>query len=263
MTWILPSTISASAQDLQALTLGSEEFSQLAEQSLMWRSKPSQSGTWFKRWNRESWIQHLSGRTFTPSMGNHIVERWMSSQVDSHVSHSVQAATVLESMTQETCSQQSNESSEKFSQDLFSLKMLKASSPQKCMEKKGHQFSCMSWENWKDLVSQQRGACSQRKKQEHHTEGTECSLQQWPTVTVQEAGKIACRPNFGQKGLSNHPAIQGKPTRDKLNKSRDGQPDLNRSNTIGKSQGQLNPDWVEQLMGIPLGWTNPNTDWTD
>jgi hypothetical protein len=85
----------------------------------------------------------------------------------------------------------------------------------------------------------------------------------WPTPTVQEAGKISNRPNFGQTGLSNHPSIQGKPTRQKLNKSRDGLPDQDRSNTIGKSQGQLNPEWVEQLMGIPVGWTCPSSGWTD
>ena len=34
---------------------------------------------------------------------------------------------------------------------------------------------------------------------------------------------------------------------------------LNQSNnnTIGKSQGQhLNPNWVEQMMGLPVGWTD-------
>ena len=24
----------------------------------------------------------------------------------------------------------------------------------------------------------------------------------------------------------------------------------------GKAQGKLNPDWVEQLMGLPVGWTD-------
>ena len=28
----------------------------------------------------------------------------------------------------------------------------------------------------------------------------------------------------------------------------------------GGTQGQLNPDWVEQLMGFPEGWTNPDVD---
>ena len=29
-----------------------------------------------------------------------------------------------------------------------------------------------------------------------------------------------------------------------------------KSSTSGKNLGQLNPDWVEQLMGLPVGWTD-------
>jgi hypothetical protein len=83
----------------------------------------------------------------------------------------------------------------------------------------------------------------------------------WPTPTVQEAGKICNRPNHGQVGLSNHPAIQGACERKRLNKSRAGLPDQERANTIGKSQGQLNPAWVEHLMGLPPGWTQLSIDW--
>ena len=35
--------------------------------------------------------------------------------------------------------------------------------------------------------------------------------------------------------------------------------------TDNPTKGHLNPDWVEQLMGVPLGWTSltgTNTDWT-
>jgi hypothetical protein len=32
--------------------------------------------------------------------------------------------------------------------------------------------------------------------------------------------------------------------------------DLDDPNTNGNTRGQLNPDWVEQLMGLPHGWTN-------
>jgi len=83
----------------------------------------------------------------------------------------------------------------------------------------------------------------------------------WPTPTVMEAGKISNRPNKGQIGLSNHPSIQGTCEREPLNKSRAGLPDQDRANTIGKSQGQLNPGWVEHLMGLPPGWTQLSADW--
>ncbi len=44
----------------------------------------------------------------------------------------------------------------------------------------------------------------------------------WPTATAAEAGKIGNRPNYGQVGLSNHPAIVGLPEREKMGKSRKG-----------------------------------------
>ena len=55
---------------------------------------------------------------------------------------------------------------------------------------------------------------------------TEASL--WPTPTVAEADKIGNRPNYGQQGLSNHPAIVGYPEREKMSKSRAG--DTNSTN---------------------------------
>ncbi len=117
----------------------------------------------------------------------------------------------------------------------------------------------------------------------------------WPTPTVQEGGKIGNKANYGQKGLSNHPSIVGLPSRGKLNKSgksqgsqqwatprankvhpviteenRDYLANRNKSNLeeeiaghCGKAQGKLNPDWVEQLMGLPVGWTQLPIEWID
>ena len=100
--------------------------------------------------------------------------------------------------------------------------------------------------------------------------------QQWPTPTVAEANKISNRANYGQIGLSNHPAIRGAPDRDPMAKSRQGDgtstwatPTSNNAKTNGTAGqqarhgpcldvqvgGSLNPDWVEWLMGVPVGWT--------
>ena len=35
-----------------------------------------------------------------------------------------------------------------------------------------------------------------------------------------------------------------------------GYPDQTNPNTNGKNRGSLNPNWVEQLMGMPVGWTD-------
>lgn len=46
------------------------------------------------------------------------------------------------------------------------------------------------------------------------------AVREWPTPTAAEGGKIPSSPNYGNKGLSNHPAIVGEPTRPKGEKSR-------------------------------------------
>tara|TARA_B100000287_G_C20542920_1_gene745360 strand:- start:526 stop:999 length:474 start_codon:yes stop_codon:yes gene_type:complete len=114
----------------------------------------------------------------------------------------------------------------------------------------------------------------------------------WPTPTAAEAGKISNKANYGQKGLSNHPDIVGKPNRPKQDKSRKGKRQFPtptardhhgayKTNALtrkdGKSRafdllpnavldgkgaetcsgGQLNPTWVESyLMGWPIAWTS-------
>jgi len=83
----------------------------------------------------------------------------------------------------------------------------------------------------------------------------------WPTPTVAEGSKIGNQPNYGQKGLSNHPSIVGLPDREKLNKSGKSKESL--PIHIPKSRGKLNPDWVEQLMGLQVGWTQLPTEWID
>jgi hypothetical protein len=74
----------------------------------------------------------------------------------------------------------------------------------------------------------------------------------WPTPTVMEAGKIGNQPNFGQLGLSNHPAIVGLPDREKAVKS---------DSTAQQKQkitAKLSPRFVETLMGLPIGWVMPS-----
>ena len=113
--------------------------------------------------------------------------------------------------------------------------------------------------------------------------GLNDQVKMWPTPTAAEAGKISNRANYGQKGLSNHPAIVGEPTRPKEKKSRKGeknwptpvardykgpQPTVRKNgqprathlpNAVEEepSNGQLNPTWVEAyLMGWPVAWTS-------
>lgn len=95
-------------------------------------------------------------------------------------------------------------------------------------------------------------------------------VKNWPTPTTAEGTKIGSKANYGQIGLSNHPTIVGLPDREKLNKngknrglwstplSRDWKGKGKQKDLPSQTEkaGKLNPAWVEQLMGIPVGWTD-------
>jgi len=100
--------------------------------------------------------------------------------------------------------------------------------------------------------------------------------QNWPTPTSAEGTKIGNQPNYGQVALSNHPSIVGQPDRAKLNKSGKSQGSWSTPQARDwkgaegraykgqtkdlpaqtEATGKLNPNWVEQLMGLPVGWTD-------
>lgn len=235
---------------------------------------------------------------------------------------------------------------ELFNQSGSSLKTWKELSPQSSSQTDGptrseRPFCSMSSENWKESVTSVRGEYSARLKSAHPTNANEFSSSQggWATPAARDY-KGSYRPeslvrkdgksrmdglpqqaeydptaNYGQVGLSNHPAIVGLPDRDKLNKSGKSQESsglwatptasaaekpqdhkiaetenwptasardwkdngTTKPNSIGKTRGfslgqkmvetstrgKLNPSWVEQLMGLPVGWTQLPTEWID
>ncbi len=162
--WILPKQLHTSAyvQDTKGLGLDSEEFSQISEKSLMWRSKPSLSRTWLQRWKRNSWIQRLSSRILKPSLTNSFVEMWTSSQADSLVNHSPLQDSVKQLMTQGTSSLSLPMESESANLEFAFSRTYKESLAAKPV--KENQFSNMSSESWNKWVTEQRQEYSQRKK---------------------------------------------------------------------------------------------------
>ena len=74
--------------------------------------------------------------------------------------------------------------------------------------------------------------------------------QNWPTATARDwkgCGNAITRKD-GKHRIDNLEAV-----------IKYGHPDRDNPNTNGKSQesqGKLNPDWVEHLMGLPVGWTD-------
>ena len=297
--WILPKQLltSPSAPATEGSTLDYEEFCQLAEQSLMWRSKLSPLRTWLARWRRVPWMQRLSGQTLRPVIGRSFVTEWILSAAAIRANHSVRRETAKAAMTPDTSGLTSKGQLGLFDQDTASLRTSKDTLPL------GLKTSATTWESW---VTSLRQEYSARLKSARLTREKEFSSSQkrwatpaardykgsyrpeslirkdgksrmdglpqqaeydpttnWPTPTSSEGSKIPDKANYGQVGLSNHPAIVGHPDREKLNKSGKSQGKGNLGEKVQSKGMKLNPSWVEQLQGLPVGWTQLPTEWID
>ena len=279
--WIIPKNISdtyPSVVDTKELGLDSEEFSAKSERYLMWRSKPSQSPTWLRRWKRIKYLQHLSGRILKHSHTKNFLEKWTSSLGDSPANLFPMQEAEKELKTQDTSIPTSVMESEDVDQDLFSWKMLKESSVPK--QKQDEVFCSMSSKTWKEWVTSQRQEYSQRVKLAHLTKENESSS--WPTASARDhkGGYQGGRIRNGKVSMDTlDVAVQAH--------TKGGLLDQKNPNTTGKNQeswgtpsasdhkghpgknskqaritkqvsnpNKLNPNWVEQLMGLPVGWTD-------
>jgi hypothetical protein len=175
--WILPKQLHTSAfvPDTAALISDLDEQSQICEQSLLARSKPSLARTWSQKWKRDSWTQHLSGRILKPSHGQSFATAWTSSLEVIPASHSQQQGSDSDETTLDTsglglqmelfpCDQES--ASLRTSKDTSALDLER------------------SLANWKDLVTLRRGEYSLRVKSAHLTNGKESSS--WPTASSRD-----------------------------------------------------------------------------
>lgn len=179
------------------------------------------------------------------------------------------------------------------------------------------QFCSMSLESWKGWVTTQRQQWSQRQSAALRTganvssslesvttwptaqtsdangaaspdrdahrkqlRDVETGMGAWPTPTTAEADKISNQANYGQQGLSNHPAIVGERTREKGKKSRSGEAmwptmtaqeahnSLGGSNfdrvtiplgTMALMHGQADQDNANTSGNHQESWATPNT----
>ena len=299
--WILPKQLHTLAfvADTKALDLDSEEFSQICEKSLTWRGKDSVSRTWLQRWKRENWMQHLCSRTLKPSHTESFVERYLSSQEDSLVSPLVLLESVKLLKTPDISSPTSQKESESANLEFaFSKTWQESSQPRLETE---NQFSNMSSEYWKNWVIEQRQEYSQRKKSAHLTSASESSSLGWPTASARDwkdtagmskerDGKPLGRVDQLPRAVYHHDGLQDQANLNTTGKSQESWPtprankvhpeiteenrehlaNRNKANLeediaghCGKATGKLNPNWVEHLMGLPVGWTQLPTEWID
>ena len=267
--WILPKQLHTLAfvADTKVLGLDLETFSQICEKSLTWRGKDTAARTWLQRWKRINWMQHLSIRTLKPFHTKSFVDAWTLSLAVFHANHLVLLESVAQLKTQDTCSHTLKTELESANLELFSSKTLQELSQQK--PETENQFCNMSCKNWKDWVTQQQQEYSQRVKLAHHTNANESTSLGWPTPTVSCAigGRLATEmtsKGFRSKRITSNQYFGAKLS-DAV-ETYDGLQDQNNNNTRGKNQElqcKINADWMEQMMGIPVGWTQLPTEWTE
>jgi hypothetical protein len=138
----------------------------------------------------------------------------------------------------------------------------------------------MSSESWKAWVTEQRREYSVRLKSAHLTRESESSSLAWPTASARDwkdtagmskarDGKALGRVDQLPRAVYHHDGLLDQANLSTNGKSQESQqwptPRANKVHPViteeiaghcGKAQGKLNPDWVEQLMGLPTGWTD-------
>ena len=248
--WIIPKNLNtlASVQDTEALISDLNELSALSEQSLLVRSSTTQRRTWSQRLKRDSLTSRLSGRTLRPSNGARFVDEWTSSLGASLVSHLAPPDNAQETATPDTYGHTSHEGSESWDDlPLFSLRTWTASSAPSSQAPSGQTpqarpFCSMSSASWSAWVTGQRREYSARAKSAPHISAGACSYLAYEMTSTSPRALLF-------QGCLN---AQGGAT------SPRGPLDEEPRNMLGsphESRGQLNPRWVETLMGLPVGWT--------
>jgi hypothetical protein len=98
--------------------------------------------------------------------------------------------------------------------------------------------------------AEKNAGCMNLREQVHYPDMNHSrkAAKNWPTATVGEE-KYRIKGNSQASKCLSAMAVRGEL----------GLPDRANPNTNGKNrelQGKLNPDWVEHLMGLPVGWTD-------
>ncbi len=224
--WIRFSACAAeSAASTSDCTPDFERWGDHLERSATWRGKHSPSRVWVQRFKKGGWTKRLSGAVISETFPQ---DPWLESigfVVDTPVNHSVHPASGQGPTTRDTCGCGCSSASRLFDPEESSSKTSQATSRWGCGT------SCPIW---KAAVSERRGAATRRRLSALHTDGNESSSSGWPTPMTRDH----------KDGTATYDV----PTNGHLGRAAPRDPTSH--------PGQLNPDWVEMLMGFSVGWTD-------
>jgi len=259
--WILPKNYQMSSRFALDMVASKEDLMLPGlniESSLMWRSKPSPLRTWLARWKRVSYLPHLFTRILKPSQRTSFETALTSSLAVTHANPFQQQESDLVKMTQGTCGHTSESTSKQYDLFAVSLKTSKVTS---------RLDSPQSSAIWKKTVISQRGEYSVRVKSALLTNEKESTS--WLTPMVQDSKHSGTNlgPN-GQRGLLvnqvNWPTPSARDHKGGYQggRIRNGKVSFDTLDVAVQYHsgdknivGHLNPEWVEWLMGVPIGWT--------
>lgn len=287
--WIIPKNLHTSVYvpDTAALIWDLKELSQILELLLIVRSKLMQSSTWLQKLKRDTWTQRLYGRILKHSHTQTFTKKLISLVVASHASHLAPQVKEMGIQTLDTCGPTLEKELDLLSLPLFSSKTYKEYLAQNLkaplgQTQKARQYYYTSLENWKKLIIRLRRAYSQRVKLAPHIKESESSFLQYQTGLQENQKKVllsscksikALQPTQLLEGLAStlgrrlawstptaceykHANLSQKAIQKRtLDKRQAGiaMQALNQQNKEKKRY--LNPRWVEQIMGLPVGWT--------
>ena len=256
--WIIPRTLSAFVPDTEGLNLDLDERAWMLEQSVTANGKLMSKQYWLRRLRKEDSILLQFGQMLRPSLHKTFVEKYTASLVDIHANRLVAQESEKGNKIQDTCGLKSentpgqlefNGFSPKTSKDIYRLDSPRSSAIWKKMVSR-----------WRQEYSQRRNAARRIAAKESlswatpqasdHVEGARTRIDSRQKCLGRDL-KMWPSPRAGNPG-SRKPGTGGKVLAEEA-KKHNGPPDQEKINMNGNLREQLSPDWVECLMGLPIG----------
>jgi hypothetical protein len=234
MAWLFVPGLEASNEELNESFLNAEPFA-------MSRGKPMPPQSWRRKWDKGGFIRHLFGATYEPSTASRGVASWIGSLEDSRANPSALQGNNWEKTTPGTFGLNLSESLARFDRASCSWKTCQASL---------NSAEPPSLQTWPISVIVSRGRLF--------------GLPMLEPLTTVEGGSVLRTPtakaNLESPSFQKWPSFQRLmyPTPTTQDSENNGGPSQMKRHTKPLNAvvgGRLNPEFVEWLMGWPIGWT--------